>query len=325
MAQITLKQLAELSGLSIRTVNRVLKNEGNVVPEKQELILRLAERHCYVPNMAARNLRLKRKSFVGILCGNMETEVFVQKIKDLEKRLSAAGYYPILGHSGKTVSELEKTLNDWSGIAEYIVVMSNVPDSAENFCVPPGHLPLQFIFVDRQALPGTHSIQIDRSSGVCDAVLHLLKSGRRNILHCGNQESRKNGIVKAFGQLPPDSGAEHLFLNTIGEFENGYNLGAEIMGTGADAVFFDTDRIAAGFLKYASEHQIRIPDRIAVVGFDDDVVARMSSPSLASVAHPVAEINSCIMDIIDRNPGEKVSRIFPTRFILRESADFTRK
>ena len=67
MAQITLKQLAELSGLSVRTVSRVLKNQANVVPEKRETVLRLAEQYHYVPNMAARNLRLRKRSFVGIL------------------------------------------------------------------------------------------------------------------------------------------------------------------------------------------------------------------------------------------------------------------
>ena len=94
MAQITLKQLAELSGLSVRTVSRVLKNQANVVPEKRETVLRLAEQYHYVPNMAARNLRLRKRSFVGILCRDFGTEVFVQKINDLElqcRLLSGAG------------------------------------------------------------------------------------------------------------------------------------------------------------------------------------------------------------------------------------------
>ena len=70
MAQITLKKLAELSGLSIRTVSRVLKDQANVVPEKRELVLELARKYHYQPNMAARNLRLQKKSFVGILSSN---------------------------------------------------------------------------------------------------------------------------------------------------------------------------------------------------------------------------------------------------------------
>lgn len=79
MAQITLKKLAELSGLSIRTVSRVLKDQANVIPEKRELVLELARKYHYQPNMAARNLRLQKKSFVGILSSNFQTEVFFRK------------------------------------------------------------------------------------------------------------------------------------------------------------------------------------------------------------------------------------------------------
>ena len=112
MGQITLKKLAELSGLSIRTVSRVLKNQAYVVPEKRELVLKLAEQYHYVPNMAARNLRLRKRSFVGILCRDFGTEVFVQKINDLELRLSAAGYYPVLGHLDRSPADLERMLSD---------------------------------------------------------------------------------------------------------------------------------------------------------------------------------------------------------------------
>ena len=59
---------------------------------------------------------------------------------------------------------------------------------------------------------------------------------------------------------------------------------------------------------------------VAVVGFDDDIVARMSVPSLSTVAHPVSEINSTILEIIERNPDDIVRRVFPTRFIPRESS-----
>lgn len=323
MPQITLKQLAELSGLSIRTVNRVLKNQANVVPEKREAVLKLAEKYHYVPNMAARNLRLRKKNFVGILCRDFGTEVFVQKINDLELRLSAAGYYPVLGHLDRSAADLERTLNDWAGIAGYVTVMNSVPESALDCLnkVVGKRLPLHFIFVDQECGGNSHSLMIDRASGVCDAVSHLLRSGRRRILHCGCLDSRKEGMRKAFARHPVSSAEkiQVLYLDSLGEFENGYRDGARIMESGADAVVFDTDRMAAGFLKYAVEHSIEIPERIAVVGFDDDIVARMSVPSLSTVAHPVAEINSTILEIIEQNPEETVRKVFPTKFIPRES------
>ena len=317
MTRMTLKQLAELSGFSIRTVNRVLKNQGSVSEEKRERILSLAAQYHYVPNMAARNLRLNRRNFVGILFSGIEVEVFAQKIGDLEERLSSAGYYPILGAPGSNSEKMTEILRDWSGMADYIIVMTHTAD-LPSF---PENQPLQFIFVDCPPLPGCHSIRIDRTSGVRDAVHYLFSKGRRKILHCGNLANRKEGVIRAFEEIPQDTDAEMLFLQLQGEFKSGYDHGARIMATGADAVIFDTDRMAAGFLKFAAQHGIDVPKRIAVIGFDDNTFTKMSFPSLSTVAQPIEEINSCIMDIIEKNPEERISATFRTRFIPRESVD----
>ena len=117
-----MKKLAELSGLSIRTVSRVLKNQAYVVPEKRELVLKLAEQYHYLPNMAARNLRLQKKSFVGILSSNFQTEVFLQKVNDLERRLFSTGYYPIPGCPDNFSTDFRKMMRDWSGVMDYMVV-----------------------------------------------------------------------------------------------------------------------------------------------------------------------------------------------------------
>lgn len=316
MGQITLKKLAELSGLSIRTVSRVLKNQAYVVPEKRELVLKLAEQYHYLPNMAARNLRLQKKSFVGILSSNFQTEVFLQKVNDLERRLFSAGYYPILGRPDHFSADFGKMMRDWSGVMDYVVVFE-LPDR-----IPVGNLsafPLDFIFVDREVESGHHTLLIDRAGGICEAIRHLIRNGRKRILHCGGNESRKKGIQRAFDELGAESGTQRMILESPPEFCNGYALGPSILRRNPDAVFFDTDRMAAGFLKFAMEQKIAIPQEIAVVGFDDDLICRMSAPSLSSVAHPIAEINTEIVSILTGERKGKIRKVFPTRFIPRES------
>ena len=73
-------------------------------------------------------------------------------------------------------------------------------------------------------------------------------------------------------------------------------LGPRIMESGADAVFFDTDRMALGFMNYAAAHHIPIPERIAVVGFDDDNSGHMIYPALSTVAHPIEELNRAVIE-----------------------------
>ena len=94
---ITLKQLAELSGLSVRTVGRALSGQGYVAPEKRELVQQLAKKYKYTPNLAARNLRLKSRRFVGIINGGFRLSANARKLSMLNWQLTANGYWPLLG------------------------------------------------------------------------------------------------------------------------------------------------------------------------------------------------------------------------------------
>jgi len=102
-------------------------------------------------------------------------------------------------------------------------------------------------------------------------------------------------------------------------FEDGYKFGEKLVKSKADAVFFDTDRMAFGFLKYAWEKGVRIPDDIAVVGFDDDPWGSFSCPSLSTVAHPIAEVNEKIVELAEQRSSAPSTVIFPTKFIKRQS------
>ena len=71
---------------------------------------------------------------------------------------------------------------------------------------------------------------------------------------------------------------------------DGYRLGDAVMAQRPEAVFFDTDRMAAGFYRYAAEHGVRIPQDISVVGFDGDDYAKMMLPPLSTPAHPSRQL-----------------------------------
>lgn len=322
MEQITLKRLAELAGLSIRTVSRVLKDQAHVHPEKRELILKLAREHNYIPNMAARNLRLNRSNFVGILSTDLSHEIFMQKLLDLEIRLETCGYYPVVGRFTGKSAGLETILTHWSGIAEFVVVTMSVgtrvhPSIQELF----RRFPLTPIYVDQNVLvEDGHTLNINRATGIRDAISTLIDEGKKKILRCGDLESREKGLQEAFEKTPPDWRPELIRLNALGTFENGRRLGPKILESGADAVFFDTDRMALGFLNYATEHGIKVPERIAVIGFDDEAGGKLVYPSLSTVAHPVEALNKAILSIIQEKPEEPVHQVFPTRFIRRMSS-----
>ena len=315
MAGVTLKKLAELSGLSIRTVNRVLKNQGEVSPEKCELIRKLAARYRYVPNIAARNFRLRRKNIVGVLTRErLSNESHLQKIAELERQLTSAGYYPIIGCT--RARETARILEEWNGTVDFIVSFRPLPDPGE--APVPDSLPYRFIFVDCPADPGHHRIAINRETGIAAAYGCLLDAGCRRIVHCGKPGLREPLVRRCTAALVDRAEFRHLETPRA-ELEDGFAAGAAIMKSGADAVFFDTDRMAAGFYRYAWANRIRIPDDISVVGFDDDAVASVLPPPLSTVAHPVEEISRAIMELIAESPEKPATRTLDTRFVRRDS------
>ena len=316
---ITLKQLAELSGVSIRTVSRVLKNQAHVQEEKRNLILALAREYKYVPNMAARNLRLNCSRFVGILCSDVPYEIFHQKLQDLESRLETRGYYPTIACCDGSAAQMKKIFSDWAGLVDFVVVSlfdvpvpKDLPELLKQYSMTP-------IYVDQeQDFPG-HHLSIDRTSGIKDAISVLIRMKKKRILRCGLLQSRENGLLQAFAETPQENRPELIRLEDLSTFENGYRYGKQIMESGADAVFFDTDKMALGFLNYAAENGIVIPDKLSVIGFDDDISGRIIFPSLSTVAHPTEELNQAILAIIDEKPAAPVKKEFPTKFIRRAS------
>lgn len=317
MAGVTLKKLAELSGLSIRTVNRVLKDQGDVSPEKRALVRELAAKYDYMPNIAARNFRLHRNNVVGVIMyDRMLCEANMQKLAELERTLTAAGYYPLLG--GAYGCDVRRTLEEWNGIVGVVVLfncraaLGGVPDEKR--------YPYTFILVDSRGdgVAGCHRVNVDREPGISGAYRALIDAGCRRIVHCGT-EGLRLPLVRRCVEAMRDR-AEFIHIGTArSETDNGFAAGAEIMRSGADAVFFDTDRMAAGFYRYAWENRIRIPDDISVVGFDDDAAANVLPPPLSSVAHPVAEISAAVLELIVDPPEHPATRTLATRFVRRAS------
>ena len=107
-------------------------------------------------------------------------------------------------------------------------------------------------------------------------------------------------------------------IDAAPEFANGYTLGKTIMQTGADAVFFDTDRMAMGFYRYAAENNIRLPEDISVIGFDDEEFALFVTPALSTLAHPRQQIADNVIKMITGELQESPP-VMTMDFIKRES------
>ena len=312
---ITLKQLAELSGVSVRTVGRILQGHPYVAPDKRALVLELARQHNYTPNTAARNLRLQQKKFVGILFSNYTQTADVRKLNLINRQLIANGYWPLLG-GVENFDQCRAMLREWSGIANYAVVLhETTPRNLDLIFEQEKLLPLEFIFADCACTGRKYSFSIDRAGSVCSMICELEKLNFRHIVYCGTLESRLDGINLA------RQNTHNIKISTLEygcDFESGFQSGSAVIASGADAVFFDSDRMAMGFYRYAAANNIHIPEDISVIGFDDEELSDRLTPALTTLAHPGREIADTVIEIVTGNrlPQKK---LLPMHFIKRRS------
>ncbi len=319
---VTLKELSELSGCSIRTVNRVIWHSGPVAAEKRERIEALLREHHYVPNMAARNLKQSRRKFAGVIINEGTTiQIFLRKLSDLVNTLEGQGLYPLLGRPVSDSAQLECLMSEWTGLVNHIIFMF-MPNA--RLCAKLSELSerydMRFTIIDATgAVPtGCSALRIDRGAGIAEAIMQLYAMGHCRIMRVGNVITRDSGWAIAREKLQRK--AVFLHQPVQPECDLVEAVADVIFAEQPDAVLCDTDRAAAGIMRAAAVRNIAIPQTFSLVGFDDDPMATMLNPRLATIAHPLEEINAAAAEIVASGKNcHCADKTFPTRFILRES------
>lgn len=316
----TLKMVAEKAGVSIRTAGRALSGSGPVKAEVARRVLAAARELHYVPNAAARSLKQRACRIVGVISeANLQNECGLRRISLLEGALREAGRHTLLGALPESFEELMKLLRSWTGIAESVIFLA-WPSS---WPVEKLHaLPQRFLFIDCELESAEFDrIETDRTSGVAAAVTELLRAGRRRIARVGTDHAagRRTGFEQALAEA--GDGVESRFIISSGlEFADGFAAGRALEEFRADAVFFDTDRMALGFYRYASEKGISIPETVAVAGFDDDAAGAFAIPALTTVAHPDTEtVRRAVEKALSPAESEPELIVYPARLVRRES------
>ncbi len=316
----TLKTVAAAAGVSIRTAGRALSGSGPVKAEVAERVLCAARELNYVPNAAARNLRRQSSRIVGVITGpGFRSEVIQRRLRLLENALRESGRHTLLGALPDTPDELTALLREWAGLVEHLVFLG----WHDNWSAAPLHrLPQHIIFIDSNLRDDSFDrLLIDRASGVEAAVGEFLRSGRKRIVHAYVRHAvgRQTGFRRAFAAASPGVAALELECGGL-EFPDGSAAGPRLLELKPDAVFFDTDRMALGFYRYARTNRIRIPEEIAVAGFDNDMPGQFAIPTLTTVEQPDRELVDRAVEWIAGETGPPRTEYFPTRLIPRESS-----
>ena len=282
-----------VAGVSTQTVSRVINDRPDVSPETRERILRVIDQLSYRPSALARSLIQRRSYSLGVVTAGLKYIGPSRTLNGITGGAAELGYALILEELPHFETEDVKPLLQ-NLLARHVDgIVWAVPQIGDNHRWVRESLreiPIPIIFISSQAHPGASSVAVDNRAGAALAVRHLLERGRRRIGHISGPldwwEARERKL--AWNETLEGAGAptgENQWAEGNWSSSSGEAAFEQLLRSypGMDAVFVGNDQMALSVLSAAHRKGMRIPQDLAVVGFDNIVESAYFWPSLTTV------------------------------------------
>ncbi|MET7641003.1 LacI family DNA-binding transcriptional regulator [Streptomyces sp. NPDC005438] len=291
--RVSLKNVAERAGVSVKTVSNVVNDHPHVTPAMRARVQRAIDELGYRPNPTARHLRKGRTGLIGLAVPELGNPYFAELASAVIDIAGQHDYTVLLDH---TQGRREQEILVCHGFRARVMdglILSPLELEHEDLAARDDDSPLVLLGERRYDLPYDH-IAIDNIAAARTAVRHLVDLGRRRIAFLGAREDRSHppAHLRFLGWQAElaacgISADEHLVVTARSwDHEDGAQAMARLLDSGQrpDAVFAYNDRIAIGAMRVMFERGLRIPEDIAVVGFDDVTESRYGAVTLTTIA-----------------------------------------
>lgn len=329
---VTIKDVARHANVSITTVSRVLnETEHAVSPETKERVLKAIQELGFYPNAMARGLHLNKTRTIGLIIQDISNPYYPSIVRGVEDEAQELGYTVILANAYRSRERTTKYLNVFREKRVDGIIFTGggvVKDAVEEKFFE--HTHISTVVIGKSCNAKLPSVQVNNVQASREACEHLIKAGHRQIVTITGPEGSTTAIdrlegyyqaLKHHGIKPKD---EWIIQGTF-EFESGYSAVEKFPEIGKDkvtALFAQNDMMAIGAMKAFEEKGLKVPEDIAVIGFDNIPLSSFVTPVLSTVTVPVYELGRMSMKILsDLLLGHEVSRIttLPTKLALRQS------
>lgn len=326
----TIADVAAAAGVSTTTVSHALSGKRAVSESTRARILEVVQELDYRPNVIAQGLRVHKTQTVAFLMVDIANPFYPAVARAINDVLSQSGYLQLIGNTDNDEAAERALLREVvARRVDGIIMPSMSLSSAEVRQIVGSDMPLVILGGD----DGNHAdyVRSDDRHGIAEAVDYLIQKGISDIGFVSGPEGRAPGPqrLEAFRlSLEERSVAynPHWVEYTPFTRAGGFAAGARLLGRTdrPRAVMCANDLIAIGVIGAAQDRGLRVPEDIAVVGFDDIDTAELMSPSLTTVKNPAGLIGSaCASALLKRlkgseEPYENIA--LPTRLIPRQSA-----
>ncbi len=322
---ITIRDVAAKAGVSVATVSRVFNHKGPIREDTIRRVMDVAGELQYVPHAGARSLSTRSTHTIGVVLPDLHGEFFSEVIRGIDLAARQHGYHLLLSGSHSDRDEMRAVVHAVRGLVDGLIVMSpDLEPSALLADLPKG---IDVVMLNSR-VDGRASITVDNSGGAREVVRHLRGLGHQRIAfiagppHNADAEQRRRG----FRTETRSAGIETVELPGDFTEATGHEAGQKIaaLRPRPSAVFAANDSMALGALSAFREAGLRVPEDIALVGFDDIPIARFLTPPLTTVRVEIAELGRrAVGHVISalENGGDGAGKrdVIKTTLVVRES------
>jgi LacI family transcriptional regulator len=327
----TIREIAELAGVSIATVSRVVNGREDVSPETRELVQAIVRERGYTTNRSARGLSAGRTGLIGATVPLVHAAYFsfflsgaAEALYEQDMRLVLC---PTMHEHDREVSLLERLMQGTTDGA-VIILPEESSDELERL-LNHGY---RFVVID-PLLPLSEripAVSAAHTAGADQAMTHLLSLGHTRIAAITGPTGMKATTDRLRGYYAGLAAAGIMpdpELEIVGNFEiSGGVAGAAQLLDLADpptAIFAFNDNMAIGAMQTARARGLTVPDDLSIVGFDDLEEAEIVTPALTTIRQPLAEMGriavSLLIRLLDNQRLEALHVELGTRLVVRES------
>lgn len=322
----TIKDVAKRAGVSAATVSLVLnKPNPSISKETRENVMKAVKELQYRPNRLAASLASKKSNTIGVIVPDNSNLFLAEFSNCIETAISKHGYAMILGNASNSATKTIKYLYDFSDRSvDGIILVQSIFENPEHTatCIEAlTNLQIPTILSDR--FPITHSFESVKTNdflGGYLAIKHLLDMGHNQIgiiageMYFPNCIERLEGCKKALLEagIPFDQS-----LVYEGDFQMSSGAAAlpYLLEKNVTAIFTFNDMIAYGVYKALSNYNLKVPEDISIIGFDDIWVSDVICPPLTTIEYPLKEIAETVVDrLISLIDGREANTQHPIVF-----------
>lgn len=322
----TIKDVAKLANVSISTVSYAINDSGNVSKETKKKILKAAKELGYKPSGIARSLKTKKTEIIGVFVNELAGPIYTEILRGIQEVALSNDYEVIVGDCFSSNNTITRLLSE--RIVDGAVILAPAIPDKKLISISQSNLPI--VVLDREAKDEAFSsILIDNESASYNVVKFFNELGYKDVGFISGPEGSYDSIKRFAGF---SRGIKDFKLNFdekwhgIGNFteKSGYDIMKKFIEEVElpRAFFIANDEMAIGAIMALKEANINIPERVAIVGFDDIKLAEYITPTLTTVRRPSYDLGVLAAHTLFNNlKGNTRSKtmMLSTELIVRES------